>query len=166
MVKQLFLPLIAVALFIIAVGVFTQKSGSLNFGQMIAPNTKTLKEVTVGSKTIKVEIANTASTRSKGLSGRASLPNDTGMLFVFEDKSTVPTFWMKDMLIPLDIIWIKEGKIIKIDENVPAPAKGTSDTKLQTYSPGKQIDFVLEVNAGFSKNNNIKAGDSVELPTL
>ena len=65
------------------------------------------------------------------------------------------------MLIPLDIIWIGNGKIVKIDENVPAPVAGTSDSKLLNYSPGSPIDYVLEVNAGFSDKNNFKVGDLV-----
>jgi uncharacterized membrane protein (UPF0127 family) len=70
---------------------------------------------------------------------------------------------MKDMLIPLDFIWVANGKIVKIDKNVPAPAPNTPDGNLKTYSPGTPIDYVLEVNAGFSDKNNIKVGDSVNL---
>ena len=85
------------------------------------------------------------------------------MLFVFDNKQITPVFWMKDMQIPLDIIWIGSGKIVKIDENVPAPVAGTPDTKLTNYSSGSPIDYVLEVNSGFSGKNKIKAGDSVDL---
>lgn len=61
----------------------------------------------------------------------------------------------------IDIIWIKDGKIIQIDKNVEAPAVGTPDNKLKLYSPKSAVDYVLEVNSGYSDLNNIKVGDSV-----
>lgn len=163
MFKQIFLPLIAVVAFIALVGIFVQKSSSLTipgFGTP-QPTTSAYKSFSIGSTKIQVQLADTADKRSKGLSGTSKLDVDSGMLFVFDSKNVSPSFWMKDMLIPIDIIWISDGKIIKIDKNVPVPAKNTPDTKLKTYSAGKPIDYVLEVNAGFSDQNKIKVGDSV-----
>lgn len=167
MFKQLFLPFIGVGLFIVLVGVFTQKSGSLDWSKYLQGTpTAQQKEMTVGSKRIQVEIANTEALREKGLGGRSVLATNNGMLFVFDSKPLAPTFWMKDMLIPLDIIWIGGGKIVKIDKNIPAPVSGTKDSDLQTFSPEKPIDYVLEVKGGFSDTNNIKVGDSITLPAL
>lgn len=167
MIKQLILPLIAVAAFIILVGYFSQKSSFSFLGKdlMINKNTPT-QDVVIDNKTIHVEIAKTESDREKGLGGRAGLAVDGGMLFVFDSKGVSPTFWMKDMEIPLDIIWIKDGKIVKIDKNVAAPPPGTADKALTVYSPGQPIDYVLEVNGGYADGNGIKVGDSVTLPTL
>lgn len=174
MVKQLFLPLAAVAIFIVLVGLFTQKPSFLNLSKYLqSSNSVQKKTMTVGSKTIQVEIANTQDLRTKGLSGRTSLPADSGMLFVFDLKGETPVFWMKDMLIPLDMIWIhsssgdvSDEKIVKIDKNIPAPPKNTSDDKLDKIRANQPVDYVLEVNGGFSDQNNIKVGDFVTPPTL
>jgi len=171
MFKQVFLPIILVAAFIAIVGYFTQNPSRLNFlssfgGQSTSATQKT---VTIDGKVIAVSIADTNSTRTKGLSGTKSLDQNSGMLFIFDTggdastKQVTPLFWMKDMLIPLDIIWISGGKIVHIDKSVPIPAAGTADTSLQTYSAGAPVDYVLEVNAGFCDQNNIKVGDNVNL---
>ena len=138
MVKQLILPLIGVAVFIIAVGLFIQKSGSINIPNLPAvPSSAPVKSMTIGGKSINVEIANTTELRAKGLSGRALLGVDNGMLFVFADESHASSqkveagFWMKDMLIPLDIIWINNGAVAKIDKNIQPPAPGTPDSHAQ-----------------------------------
>ncbi len=167
MFKQLLLPLAAVALFIILVGLLTQNSGSINWSKYLPGATGVQKgTLVVGTKTLSVEIVNTETLREKGLSGRTSLPTESGMFFVFEAKKVNPTFWMKDMLIPLDIIWIADGKIIKIDKNIPAPSANTPDDKLKKFSANWPVDYVLEVNAGFADNNNIKVGDSVDLSKI
>jgi hypothetical protein len=167
MFKQLLLPLIGVALFVILVGVFTQKSGSINLSKYFpGVNSIQKRTLTVGEKALSVEVVSTETLREKGLGGRTSLPTDSGMFFVFETKKVNPIFWMKDMLIPLDIIWISDGKIVKIDKNVPAPSANTPDDKLKKFSANRPVDYVLEVNAGFADNNNIKVGDSVDLSKI
>ena len=156
MFKQIILPILGVAAFIAIVGYFTQNSN------LLMPSAQ--KTVTINGKVIQVRIADTSDKRVKGLSGVKSLDQNSGMFFVFDTKQTKPLFWMKDMLIPLDIIWIGNGKIVQIDKNIPAPTKGTVDSKLTRYSADKPIDYVLEVNAGFCDQNNVKVGDSVTVP--
>ena len=85
------------------------------------------------------------------------------MLFVFDAQNVTPVFWMKDMLIPIDIIWINDGKIVKIDTNLQPPKKGTLDKDLTTYGAGQPVDYVLEVSAGFSFKNKLEIGDNVNL---
>jgi len=99
-------------------------------------------------------IAKSSGERAKGLSERSSLPEDQGMIFVFT-KDSKPIFWMKDTLIPLDIIWINDGKIVKIDKMVK-PEPGVKDSDLKKYSSQSAVDFVLEVNGGFSDKNGLK----------
>jgi uncharacterized membrane protein (UPF0127 family) len=167
MVKNLLLPLAAVALFIILVGIFTQKSSSINWSKYLQGATPVQqKTVTINSKTIQVEIADTQSSREKGLSGRTSLGAESGMLFIFDTKQVSPTFWMKDMLIPLDMIWVSGDKVVKIDKDIPAPAPGTKDSALTKYTPNRAVDYVLEVNAGFASSNSIKVGDAVSISGL
>lgn len=167
MIKQILLPLLGVMAFIIAVGIFAQKSDTMNLSKYLTGSNSSLqKVVTIDGKNINVEIADSESTREKGLSGRTSLDQNSGMLFVFDSTPVAATFWMKGMLIPLDMIWIQGEKIVSVNKNIPVPSKNTPDNKLQVFSPGQSIDYVLEVNGGFCDKNNINVGDSVALPTL
>ena len=100
----------------------------------------------------------------QGLSGRPRLTNSQGMLFNF-GTSTTPGFWMKDMNFDLDFIWIRDGKIIGITPNVPAPAqdKKFDTASLPTYYPPSAVNQVLEVNAGWAEKNNVTVGDAALL---
>lgn len=158
MLKQLLIPLIGVAAFIVIVGLLMQ--GKIKLGNPIpTPKPTTLK---IASREIIIRIADDDKKRAEGLSGVTSLGENEGMLFVFgteggySSKDVTPSFWMKDMLIPLDIIWINDGRIVKIDKDVPI----SNPEKL--YTPDTPIDYVLEVNAGFSDKNNLKIGDAAE----
>jgi len=134
------------------------KNGNIN----VMPKTQTPQTpfVTIKNIDIEVSVARTPSEKEHGLSGTERLGEYQGMIFEFIPKSK-PNFWMKDMLIPLDLIWIDGGKIVKIDKNVPNPEANTPDSRLKLYSPNSPVDYVLEVNAGFSDKNGIVVGDSV-----
>ncbi|NTW22158.1 DUF192 domain-containing protein [Candidatus Falkowbacteria bacterium] len=112
--------------------------------------------LTVGGKTVEIELARTSAERIKGLSGHAPLKQNQGMLFVFNEY-TPRTFWMKDMLFPLDIIWIKDDTVTKISPDLPP--EGSNPQKL--YESGEAVNYVLEVSAGWAQMNKIKAGDKV-----
>lgn len=114
-------------------------------------------EVRIGGKWIRVDIAERSSTREKGLSGRRALGAGEGMLFVFTERA-YHSFWMKDMLFPIDIIWIDGRSIVDIAPNVPSP-DGSSD--LPVYRPRAAADFVLEVPAGTAARSSWKIGDGV-----
>lgn len=124
------------------------------------------KYIQVGSSQFTVEVAKTESDRKTGLSGRTSLDEDSGMLFVFATTDVRPRFWMKDMKFPIDIIWIDNNKVVQISENIPILMKELPDDKIPFYVPRQPVDYVLEVTAGTAKNEGIKIGDSVELPQL
>lgn len=119
---------------------------------------ESLRILQVGNNQFSVEIANTLIAQVRGLSGRASLPENQGMLFLFSSSAT-RSFWMAGMKFPLDIIWISGDKIIGISENLP-PASAT-DTPI--YSSPAPADKVLEINAGLAKKLNIKIGDRIVL---
>lgn len=157
--RSILLPLLGTALFIALLGVFGAKLGNGHIINPLAEEPK--KDITVGDSSLKVTLANDEEERKMGLSGKSTLPEGEGMLFVFDKQDFFPSFWMKDMLISIDIIWINDGKVTKIDKNLAPPSKDTPDSELNLYYPAKPIDYVLEVNAGFSDKNNIKAGDSV-----
>ena len=116
-------------------------------------------KVTIRSKIIAVEVADTEQARKQGLSGRESLKREEGMLFVF-DKPGKPGFWMKGMKFPLDIIWIVDKRVSEITPNV-AVEQGLELPI--TYYPKESVDYVLEVNAGFADGNGIRIGESVEV---
>lgn len=128
-----------------------------NSGEQVATVTFT---TTDGSTHIfKCEVASEYDERSAGLSGRYALPPDEGMLFVFEYNSTSP-FWMKDMLIPLDIIFIAEnGTVINVHE-APVPQPGS---ELEEFHPDAPYRWVVEINYGLSQQLGITPGTAVEI---
>ena len=102
------------------------------------------------------EVAKTISQKTKGLMYRSSLPNEKGMLFPFW-FSWYRTFWMKNVSIPLDIIFInREFKVVSIFE---APANvGILNKKF--YASGF-CKYVIECNVGFCKNNHVSLGTNI-----
>ncbi|MFA5359064.1 MAG: DUF192 domain-containing protein [Patescibacteria group bacterium] len=116
--------------------------------------------VRIGGRNIAVEIADNTTRRNKGLSGRAKLDSNTGMLFIYPDYA-IRSFWMKNMFFSLDIIWIKDNRIVGVEKNVSLPI-GAYIPVVKSSDP---VNAVLEVNAGFCEKNNIKIGDAVSLLT-
>ena len=117
------------------------------------------KQLMVGNERLLVEVRDTEGGRELGLSGRESLSDDRGMLFVFESKQQ-PLFWMKDMLISLDMVWILDGKVVQIDENVPPPTKDMP--RVATRVPVGLADSVLEVAGGWVGRHGLRVGDAVK----
>ena len=111
-----------------------------------------------GKMTFIVEIANTPLAQTLGLSGRDQLKADKGMLFIFPQQRT-QKFWMKDMLFPIDIVWINGKKIVGI---LHGAEPDNSDNPIIYESP-EPVDNVLEVNAGEISKYNIKVGDMIEI---
>ena len=114
------------------------------------------------SQKLKLEVVSTPQKITLGLSGRDEIGAD-GMLFIFDQPKT-PRFWMKEMKFDLDMIWIKDMKIVEITENVPAPDSSTPLNQLPTYGPSQPIDMVLEIKAGKSNQWELEVGDEVVLP--
>ncbi len=118
--------------------------------------------VRIGGAEFPVELAVERDERQRGLSGRESLDAGTGMLFIFEEDSRF-RFWMKEMLIPLDIVWIgSDCRVAGVSEDVPAPDPDTSLDDLPRYSPEAPTRYVLEINAGEFADMGLAAGDPVE----
>lgn len=112
-----------------------------------------LKEMTIITK-----IADTQEARETGLMNFNYLPENEGMLFIFQDLSQYDGFWMKDTLIPLDIIFIDDNKVVDIIEAEPC-----EKDPCQIYSPEKKTLKVLEVNKGLSRKIGLEIGDEVSL---
>lgn len=110
---------------------------------------------------IKVEIAKTQAQAERGLMFRESLPEDSGMLFIFP-KDKIQSFWMKNTLIDLDIIFIdSQGAIVNIAENMPHSYIGAPEEEVaQAFGWGQ---YVLEINGGLAQKHNLKPGDRLIL---
>lgn len=117
---------------------------------------------TIGTNVIKLEVASTPQEIQHGLMGRTALDKDSGMVFLFKPAS--PTrFWMYNCFISLDMLFIKDGKIMRICENVP-PCKSKDPSECPTYPADESVTAseVIEVNAGYCKQHGIKQGDTVK----
>lgn len=120
----------------------------------------TAAEVVIGEHTFQAAVAETSAEHTKGLQGCAELPGMSGMYFVYEEARDV-RFWMKGMEISLDIIWIRDGKVIGIERN--APPADRLDERPPIYQPAEEVTGVFEVVAGTANELGITAGDAVTL---
>jgi len=117
---------------------------------------KDIATVCIKDTCIQAEVVSAFEEREKGLMFRESLAVDKGMFFIFEEEGLY-SFWMKNMLFPLDIIWLGlNKKIVDIKENVPPCSESC-----EILNPGNKAKYVLEVNAGFTRRNKIKVGELV-----
>lgn len=109
-------------------------------------------------KTINLQLAVTEQEQETGLMYRKSLDENSGMLFIYQDEQ-IRSFWMKNTLIPLDIIFIDSNNRI-IDIQSAEPCKKNPCIDYISKYPAK---YVLETNQGYSEKNNISIGDKIEL---
>lgn len=105
---------------------------------------------------IKAEIASDEASRERGLMFRKALPEDEGMLFVFPTLD-YQGFWMKNTLIPLDMIWLNERKEIVYFVTAIPCKKDPCDS----YIPMQKALYVLEVHAGFVKKHRLALGQQL-----
>ena len=106
---------------------------------------------------VTVEIAADEDTRTQGLMFRDRLADDRGMIFLFPQTGEYP-FWMKNTLIPLDMIWIDEARrVAHVAHDVP-PCKADP---CPSYPPNAQARYVLEVAAGVAAKHHLKDGDTL-----
>ncbi len=121
-----------------------------------------IKSVSLAGQTINVQVASTSLQQEQGLSGRTGLKENEGLLFVFSKPDTY-RFWMKDMLFPIDIIWLDPYDGINFGARVVYIKKDARPELFpETYGPKDSAQYVLEVVSGFSDKNNLKVGDKVE----
>jgi uncharacterized protein len=106
-----------------------------------------------------VEIARTPEEAAQGLMYRESIPVRTGMIFLFTDGGA-HHFWMKNTMIPLDIIWMDgDGKVLFVSANTP-PCR--SDP-CPNYGPGRPASVVLEIAGGMAAKEKVDVGATLEL---
>ena len=118
------------------------------------------REAIIGGRAFTLELAISPEERIQGLSNRDHLPPDAGMLFVFAEESVL-AFWMKDTLIPLDILFLdQEQRIVNIHTMTPQP--GTPTDRLTVYRSAAPAMYAVEVNAGAAAELGLAPGMVVE----
>jgi len=148
--KQLrwFLPVTFLAVIILVVMAMALFAGREESGR----SRQTLK---FGDRTLAVEEVVTDEDRRRGLSGRESIDQNYGMLFIFENNGRY-CFWMKDMNFPIDILWLDgDYTVVDIKHSV------SPDTYPKSFCPDTQARYVLEVQAGLSAAKNIAVGSKL-----
>lgn len=105
-----------------------------------------------GGVSLRIDYATTADEQQRGLSGRENIPKDYGVLFVFPNDALYG-FWMKDMLLPIDIFWLDDkGQVISIVSRV------ATSSYPHVFYPPVPVRYVLETAAGFAKDHAIATG--------
>jgi len=118
---------------------------------------KPVEQTEVPATQMQIEVVDTEAAREQGLSGRTDVPDNYGMLFVFETKDRY-SFWMKDMLVPIDIIWLADdGRIVGIEDSV------SPDTYPNSYTAPTPVKYVLETRAGYARDNGWETGTIVPI---
>lgn len=120
------------------------------------------KEIELPQGRVYAEVVDTPQSRAQGLSGRASLAQDEAMLFVFDHPGKYG-FWMKDMLFPIDIVWISEdGIVVHVEHNV-SPSSYFTTNPPQTYINKPDAMYVLELASGQAEKYGLYLGTKVKM---
>jgi len=120
------------------------------------PSPSDIKYVKIAGQNIEVDLATTAPEQEQGLSGRTELGPNEGMLFVFDTPGKY-SFWMKDMLFPIDIIWLApDSRVVYVKKDA------RSESYPESFTPDEEAKYVLEVESGFADKYNLQVGDRVE----
>jgi uncharacterized protein len=120
--------------------------------------TQNKQEVCFQDVCYEVEIPKTQQEFTQGLMYREYLPENQGMLFIFQETQK-HGFWMKNTLIPLDIIWMNEElEVVYIAQAVPC-----EEEPCTIYAPDTEALYVLEINQNQTIKNNINIGDKAQL---
>ena len=109
-----------------------------------------------------IEVAADDVSRAQGLMYRESVPKGRGMLFMFPETGVYP-FWMKNTLVPLDILWIDANRRVV---SVAAAVPPCSSEPCTSYPPAGAANFVLELAAGEAAAHKLKAGDEIRFEGL
>jgi len=128
---------------------------TLNGPGQLLPVTATAK---VQGKTFELEVAQTSAQQSLGLMFRSELPDDRGMLFPFSSPRRA-SFWMKDVPVPLDMVFLRRGVVVAIAQAPPCRTE-----PCPTYGPDNQlVDQVLELRGGRAAEIGLQSGDAVAI---
>ena len=115
-------------------------------------------EATIAGEIVELEVARTPAQQALGLMFRPALPDNRGMLFPFDPPRPVG-FWMKNVPVSLDMIFLLEGEVKAIAANVPP----CTNEPCPTYGPATPIDLVLELRAGRAAQLGLQVGDRISI---
>jgi len=115
-------------------------------------------QIKINNQILKVEVAETLGQLVNGLSRRESLDENNGMLFKYPNYQS-RNFHMKEMNFPLDFVWIKDEVIVGLTQDVSVLSP---DGQINKVKSPNDVNLVLEVNAGWVRQNGVKIGDLVE----
>jgi len=154
--------LLAYAVLLISIALLALVKYNVNLSSVIPFAKKNTATVAINNHNFDLILAKSDKEKQKGLSGTKSLEKNKGMLFVFE-KADNYSFWMKDMLFPIDIIYINDNKVVDLIKNAPIVKDGKN---LIIYKPSEKAKYILEINAGLLEEYGIKKGTKVEFNNL
>ena len=116
-------------------------------------------EVEIGGTLVYAEVAESSSEKIRGLMYRTHLNETEGMLFVYDSERNL-SFWMKNMEIPIDMIWLDSNlSIVHVEDSVP-PCR---EDDCPTYTAPSKAMYILEVRANFTNRNDVQVGDRIKL---
>lgn len=115
-------------------------------------------QITINNQVIQLEVAETPEQQQMGLMYRDSLADDRGMLFPFRPARQVG-FWMKNVQIPLDMVFLRDGVVAAIEANVPP----CQTDPCPVYGPAVKIDQVIELAGGRAAALGIRSGDRLQV---
>lgn len=115
--------------------------------------------VKISGREFLVSVADEPAEWIQGLSGIEYLPDNTVKLFIFPDKQ-VRSFWMKDMLIPIDLLWIDDKIVVGYEDKIPVPLIGQ---ELIHYSSPVPVDKVIEMSAGLRQDLGLNINDQIDI---
>ncbi len=118
-------------------------------------------QVVIGRETIGLEVARSPQEQALGLMYRLDLPEDRGMLFLFEPAQQV-SFWMKNVELDLDMIFLQNGTVVAIEAAVPPCRR----EPCPLYGPGERVDQVIELRGGRAAELGLQVGDRLTLEFL
>ena len=131
---------------------FMSLLGGIDMGQLLPISVNTI----LGDRAIGLEVAKTPQEQATGLMFRTELPDDRGMFFPIEPARNV-RFWMKNVLIELDMVFLREGVVQAIIPNVPPCLSETCPN----YGPDVPVDGVIELRGGRAAQLGLKVGDRI-----
>lgn len=142
---------------------FTTPSATMTAQQV--PNTGQMLDISaqviISNQVIQLEVAQTPDQMATGLMFRTELAADRGMLFKF-DSPRFARFWMKNVSIPLDMVFLKDGEVVAIAADVPPCNTATCPT----YGPDAMVDQVLELRGGRAAELGLQEGDRLTIEYL
>ncbi len=147
--------IVSIVLITIAIGAFLifNNKPCANFNE---------KTITIPSGSLSVAIAKTAEQQARGLGGCRHISKRSGMLFPLEARG-VAKFWMNGMVIPIDMVWIADNRVLGVEQNVPYPTEQVPEADFPVYSSPGEVDAVLEVEAGKANEYGLVEGAELNL---